>query len=109
MRRRYKIYRGDQLLGYVGFDDKSPCERFEPAEAFHEVEALFAREHELSMRAGNLHQSKYEHQVDNLIRDAERVMDEILAPGVRFEAMEDILCSFECDQLSIFEGRVCWR
>ncbi len=106
MQRRYKIYRGDQLLGYVGFDDNLPCEPFEAAEAFHQVEELFAMENRLAARAGELDQPD---EVDALLLEAEKVMDEILAPGVRFEAMEGILSSFKCDQLTIHAGRVCWR
>ncbi|WP_182865990.1 hypothetical protein [Stieleria mannarensis] len=109
MRRRYKIYRGDQLLGFVGFDDQSPCEPFEPTEAFIGVEALFEKENELAKLAAEADAARDLARFDQLIDEMNQVMDEIVAPGVRFEAMESILGSFECDQLSIFDGRVCWR
>lgn len=109
MKRRYEIYRGSKLLGYVGFDDQAPCEPFEPAEAFAETETLFNREYEASARAGEVNEDKEPDRFDKLMSEAEEIMDEIVAPGIRFKALEDTLCSFDCTQLSIFDGRVCWR
>ncbi len=109
MKRRYRVFRGEVVLGYVGFDDQWPCEPFEPTDAFNEVKDLFDKEHELGRLAGEVDERGDVERFDQLMSEADAVMDEIVAPGIHFEALEKILCSFDCDQLSIFDGRVCWR
>ena len=109
MKRCYQVYRGDQLLGYVGLDDQSPCEPFEPADGFREVEALFAKEKEVATLACELDRTGQREQADAMFLEADKLQDQILAPGVRFEALEAMLSSFECIGLSIFDGRICWR
>ncbi|WP_206036389.1 hypothetical protein [Crateriforma spongiae] len=70
---------------------------------------LFDKEHELGRLAGEVDERGDVERFDQLMSEADAVMDEIVAPGIHFEALEKILCSFDCDQLSIFDGRVCWR
>ncbi|WP_148080128.1 hypothetical protein [Roseimaritima ulvae] len=109
MKRCYKIYRGDEVLGFAGLDDQWPGEPFEPAESFSATEELFAKEHEVAMQASEFDRVGQRDQADSLFLEADRLQDQILAPGVRFEAMQDMLASFDCISLWIFDGRVGWR
>lgn len=110
MQRNYRVHRGEDVLGYVGSDERFPGEPFEPAAAFFEIESLFAKEHELVMRAADLDQMGRVDEAESVLNDeVEPIIQQILAPGVRFEALRTILCSFECLELSIFDGRACWR
>jgi hypothetical protein len=102
------IYRGNELLGYVGSDDAWPCEPFEPADAFHQVALLFAKEHELAMKSAELSRTSHADEANEVMASADRVLNEILKPGVRFHHMDGSF-AFDCIGLSIAEGRVCWR
>ncbi|MFO0923567.1 MAG: hypothetical protein U0905_13885 [Pirellulales bacterium] len=105
MIRQLKIFRGNTLLGYVGLDDGlGHCRPFEPAEGYSEIEALFLREHELSMQ---LEDSDPEEE-SKMIEILDSLMEEILGPGVTIQSMDGTQ-SFGCLQLTIGDGRVCWR
>ncbi len=107
MKRYQKIYRGEKLLGYAGLDDGlGPCRPFEAADGFCEVEQLFKKEQEIAMRLDN--DSLTDEQELEIVAACDAVMEEILAPGVKFTTLDDVDC-FDCIQLSIFNGRVCWR
>ncbi len=107
MKRWKKIYRGDTLIGYAGLDNGlKPCKPFEPAEDFAEVEHLFRKEQELEMLLDNDDLS--DEQRLEIVEACDVVMEEILAPGVKVTTLDDIYC-FDCIQLTIFDGRVCWR
>lgn len=102
-----KIYRGDTLLGYAGLDDGlGPCCPFEAADGFGEVAHLFQKEHELGLLLGDDDLSKKK-QLE-IVEACDTIMKEILAPGVTMTTLEDTYC-FDCIQLTIGEGRVCWR
>ncbi|MCC9600785.1 hypothetical protein LOC67_09430 [Stieleria sp. JC731] len=109
MQRRYELYRGDEFLGFVGSDDQWPCEPFEAAPAFEALADLFAKEHELSMLACEMGRIGKLDQEEALFIEADKLMEQILEPGVRMKALHPIDCSFECIDLSIHDGRVCWR
>lgn len=106
MKRWLKIYRGGSLLGYAGLEDGlGPCCPFEAADGFWEIEPLFRQEHELTMQlAGDLSDERE----SEIIEACDALMEEILAPGVSMKTLEDVDC-FDCLQLSIGDGRVCWR
>lgn len=107
MKRWMKIYRGDSLLGYAGHDDGlGPCRPFEAADGFREVESLFQKEHELGslLEADNLNVEKE----TEIVEACDAIMEEILVPGIKMTTLEDIFC-FDCIQLTIGDGRVCWR
>lgn len=101
-----QIYRGESLLGYVGLDDgPEPCHPFEAADGFEEVAPLFQKEHELGMLLGGDLSDENELEI---VEACEAIMEEILAPGVTMKTLEGTFC-FDCIQISIGEGRVCWR
>lgn len=105
MKRHLKIYRGTSLLGYVGLDDGlGPCSPFEPAEGFSAVEALFHREYELAMQLDDTDPEEESQTIEIL----DSLMEEILGPGITMQSM-DGQQTFECMQLTIGDGRVCWR
>lgn len=107
MKRWMKIYRGVSLLGYAGLDDGlGPCCPFEAADGFWEVESLFQKEYELGMMLDDDNLSK-ERELE-IVDACDAIMEEILAPGVKMTTLEDTYC-FDCIQLTIGEGRVCWR
>lgn len=109
MKRWLKIYRGNNLLGYVGLEDRlGPCSPFEPAEYFFEVEHLFKAEDCLFEEWAALDKRNNPEKELELVTKIETVMSEILAPGVRMYHMEDTI-GFECIELTIAKGRVCWR
>lgn len=102
-----KIVRGDSLLGYVGHDDGlGPCHPFEAADGFEEVAAMFQKEHELALLLDD--DDLNDEREMEIIEACDAIMEEILAPGVRMTTLEDTFC-FDCLQLTIGEGRVCWR
>ncbi len=43
-----------------------------------------------------------------IVAECDAIMEEILAPGVKMTTLEDVFC-FDCIQLTIGDGRVCWR
>ncbi len=107
MKRWMKIYRGDSLLGYAGHDDGlGPCRPFEAAEGFREVESLFEKEHKTEMLLDN--DALSDEQQLEIVAECDAIMEEILAPGVKMTTLEDVFC-FDCIQLTIGDGRVCWR
>jgi hypothetical protein len=107
MKRWLKIYRGVSLLGYAGLDEGlGPCHPFEAANGFWEVEPLFTQEHELTMQLADDNVS--EERVSEIVEACEALMEEILAPGVSMKTLEDTHC-FDCMELTIGDGRVCWR
>ncbi len=105
---RFNIYRGGVLIGYVGNDDHWPGEPFEPTEAFSKVEHLFLQEHELTEKADQCLSDGKEQESEMWLEKAEKVMDQIVEPGVRLEH-PDGSYDFDCNTLVIFDGRVCWR
>lgn len=108
MRRTFCIYRGTTLIGYVGRDDKPPCEPFEPTEAFAEVAELFEKEFQLESDAAELDRlGKLDESTDRYA-EADEVLADIMRPGIRFEN-PDGSPAFDCSSLSIGDGRVCWR
>ncbi len=94
------------LLGYVGLEDGlGACHPFEAADAFWEIEPLFKQEHVLTMELAGDHSDTREAEI---IAACDALMEEILAPGVSMKTLDDVYC-FDCMQLSIGDGRVCWR
>jgi hypothetical protein len=109
MKRCQKIYRGNKLLGYAGLDDGlGPCRPFEAAEGFFEVEHLFKEEDRLTKEWAALDKRNNPEKELELVTEIESVMAEILAPGVRMYEKDDNI-GFECIDLTIANGRVCWR
>ncbi len=108
MKRYQKIYRDNKLLGYAGLDEFGPCRPFEAAEGFFEVEHLFKEEDRLTKEWAALDKSNNPKKELELVAQLESVMAEILAPGVRMYHIEDAI-GFECIELTIADGRVCWR
>lgn len=102
-----KIFRGQSLLGYVGREDGlGPCHPFEAAEGFTEVSSLFQRLHETELLLDNDDLS--DERESEIVEAADAIMEEILAPGVTMTTLDDTHC-FDCIQITIGEGRVCWR
>lgn len=102
-----KIYRGNSLLGYVGLDDGlGYCHPFEAADGFEEVASLFQKEHELAQLLDD--DAFSDDKELEIVEACDAIMAEILAPGVKMTTLEDTYC-FDCIQLTIGQGRVCWR
>ncbi len=109
MKRYQKIYRGKKLLGYAGLDDeRKPCRPFEAAEGFFEVEHLFKEEDRLTKEWIALDKRNNPEKELELVGKLEAIMEKILEPGVRMYHMNDDI-GFECIDLTIADGRVCWR
>jgi hypothetical protein len=109
MKRWKTIYRGNKLLGYAGLDDGlGPCCPFEAAEGFFEIEHLFKEEDRLFEEWAALDKRNNAKEEMELVAKIDAVMAEILAPGVRMYEKDDNI-GFECIDLTIAKGRVCWR
>ncbi len=85
-----------------------PCRPFEAAEGFFEVEHLFIEEDRLTKEWIALDKRNNPEKELELVGKLEAIMEKILEPGVRMYHMNDDI-GFECIDLTIADGRVCWR